>query len=497
MSNFYNPPGASSNLNGFNPPSPFEGSSFDSPYYQQGSSLEYGVEFEEEDLSTLDVTKEVLKYGIIKYLKGGLGAPSETCHTLLEVQYMPNIETVKSNQDEKDISSAAEEERRDEEFRRAQETAEEEEFFESGSGSGGYYSSNKYNTNHFPAPRSSANKLDPTSAVFKESKDSDQSGYLIRTDVYDDDTRPAHQLPPVQGGLWSVNKALVFHPTEGWTSPWKGHNAGWLYEFIHFFAQPAVETSLNDSFSLYDDSVPLVELQNPFPNLTTTIASHLVVGLVLSPLELVRTRLIVQSSDPRQRKYTGIFNCISTIIYEEGFTALWGGVNLLPTLICHTLAPLVANTIPLVIVRALDISPEESPFAALTAEFCLEILGVLIRTPFEIARKRLQIQIQAKIPGKRYETVVETRKRPYAGLSDCISRIIKEEGGQRRKLRSKKKNDDDGSDNDVIEKAPWYGTWQVRGLYTTLGLQLSDIMLGSAIGVVGLVAGLEIDIQDH
>ena len=74
----------------------------------------------------------------------------------------------------------------------------------------------------FPMPRSNAQRLDPTSAVFHEKKDFDQSGYLIRTDVYDDDSRPAFQLAPIEDGVWKVVTTLAKHPTEGYTSLWKG-----------------------------------------------------------------------------------------------------------------------------------------------------------------------------------------------------------------------------------------------------------------------------------
>lgn len=59
---------------------------------------------------------------------------------------------------------------------------------------------------------------------------------------------------------------------------------------LHLFAQPTLEATLNDTFDLYDDTIPLVHLDHVGPNIATMVTSHLVVGLVLSPLELVRTR---------------------------------------------------------------------------------------------------------------------------------------------------------------------------------------------------------------
>jgi len=50
----------------------------------------------------------------------------------------------------------------------------------------------------------------------------DQSGYLVRTDVYDENMRPTFQLGPQEEGTWQVLKELVKLPTEGWFSLWKG-----------------------------------------------------------------------------------------------------------------------------------------------------------------------------------------------------------------------------------------------------------------------------------
>lgn len=69
-----------------------------------------------------------------------------------------------------------------------------------------------------------------------------------------------------------------------------GQLTNWMYEILHLFAQPTLEATLNDTFDLYDDTIPLVHLDRVGPNIATIVASNVVVGLVLSPLELVRTR---------------------------------------------------------------------------------------------------------------------------------------------------------------------------------------------------------------
>lgn len=56
--------------------------------------------------------------------------------------------------------------------------------------------------------------------------------------------------------------------------------------------QPAVESLLNDMFGLYDDTIPLMHLESVAPNLITLVASHVIAGVLLSPLEIIRTRFV-------------------------------------------------------------------------------------------------------------------------------------------------------------------------------------------------------------
>ncbi|KAF9952827.1 hypothetical protein BGZ65_005036 [Modicella reniformis] len=174
---------------------------------------------------------------------------------------------------------------------------------------------------------------------------------------------------------------LSKHPTEGWLSLWKGQYTNWIYEMLHLFAQPTLEATLNDALDLHDDTIPLVYLDHVVPNIGTMVTSHLVVGFIISPLELVSTRLIVQTANPLQRKYSGMVNCFTTIIQEEGVSALWGGVNLFPTLVYHTLTPLLSNSIPLIIDRVFKLSAADSPVLYSLAELGLNTLELLIRLP--------------------------------------------------------------------------------------------------------------------
>jgi hypothetical protein len=132
--------------------------------------------------------------------------------------------------------------------------------------------------------------IDVDDPVFKKKVPIDASGYIVRASVYDDSTRPPHQIKPIEGGVWQGIGKLMKQPHEGWRSLFKGQYTNWLYEISHLFLQPTLEGTLNDIFDLYDDTIPLVHLDHVGPNLATLVASNLIVGFILSPLELIRTR---------------------------------------------------------------------------------------------------------------------------------------------------------------------------------------------------------------
>lgn len=122
-------------------------------------------------------------------------------------------------------------------------------------------------------------------------------------------------MPPISGGVLDILGRIMKQPTEGWKSLFKGRlmaslvhyfqlylkvslselgqRATWLYEVLWGITQPAVESLLNDMFGLYDDTIPLMHLESVAPNLITLVASHVIAGVLLSPLEIIRTRFAI------------------------------------------------------------------------------------------------------------------------------------------------------------------------------------------------------------
>ncbi|EPB85734.1 hypothetical protein HMPREF1544_07485 [Mucor circinelloides 1006PhL] len=320
------------------------------------------------------------------------------------------------------------------------------------------------------------------------------SNSLSSVSVFDDKNRPIYQMAPMEGGgVLEILSSIVKQPTEGWKSLFKGQRVTWVYEMLRTLLRPTLESSLNDLFGLYDDTIPLLHLDSVTPNITTLLASHLVVGVLLSPLEIARTRLVVQSASPLCSKYNGPLHALRTMFSEEGgIRGVYLSKNLLPTLFYHLITPLISCSTPLLIARILRISAADSPILYGAAELTLSTLGLLILLPLETIRKRLHCQV----PGD-FKSTVAIRPQPYRGVLDALYKIMKEEGTRHKRSANANVNrnkntkhwmDDHSSSDSDADLFPQRqatnnvktvtSAWGIRGLYRGFSMQLAaNVML--------------------
>ncbi|KAJ3005062.1 hypothetical protein HKX48_000885 [Thoreauomyces humboldtii] len=241
-----------------------------------------------------------------------------------------------------------------------------------------------------------------------------------------------HQLPPLQDGVWDNLREIVESDGEGWTSLLKGHFTNFSFNASFAILQPTLEEAINDAFDVYEDTHP-----------ATLIASHVIVGGLLSPLELVRTRLIVQPSSSSLKKYYGPFHALHAVTTEEptGFASLYSLRHLIPSLIISGLSPFLRLVSRMVIAERLGLDPTFTPALHHLATLALMAVEVGIVSPFEMARKRIQVQrmtlgtTDATRGPQAFSTSVQVSPRYYSGIMDCIASIVTGEGGRNRTRR--------------------------------------------------------------
>lgn len=227
---------------------------------------------------------------------------------------------------------------------------------------------------------------------------------------------------------------------------------------------------------------------SPFhrPPLILPVASHLITGFLLSPLDLVRTRLIVQSHTSRYRTYTGPVDALSQILRDEGgLKGIYFHPHLfIPTIIDNALRPIVSLAFPSILAGYLgmQISEETNPWAWACMELGGSCLGLLITLPFETIRRRLQVQVRGT--AKPLKGCVELRPAPYNGIVDAFWHILTEERSDlpiKRRIRKRRASQASlkgkewavSNDNvDVDEGESWFRHSGIGQLYRGLGMRL-------------------------
>lgn len=278
---------------------------------------------------------------------------------------------------------------------------------------------------------------------------------------------------------------------EGWLALWKGatinhiaeayhssyfHLAGLLTsciaEVVSSTLQPVIHNLLQSVF------FPAI---SPFhqPPILLPLASHIITGFLLSPLDLVRTRLIVQSFIPRYRTYSGPFDAFSQILqYEGGLKGIYLHPHLLiPCLIDNALRPIVSLALPGLITGylGLNINQDSNPLAWGMVELAGSCIGLLVTLPFETVRRRLQAQVRGT--AKPLKGCVEMRPAPYNGVVDTFWHILTEERSdlpvtrQRRMSMSSGKGKERQQEIEEVEEG-WFRNTGIGQLYRGLGMRL-------------------------
>ncbi|KAF8213473.1 mitochondrial carrier [Mycena galopus ATCC 62051] len=325
-------------------------------------------------------------------------------------------------------------------------------------------------------------------AGFSASRQTDEP---VRRSVLEEGTRPEYIIPVGSAsGVWGMMRRVSRFRSEGWLALWKGLLTSCITEILSTTFQPMIRSVLQ---------ALLVPTGAVFyhPPMFFPIVSHLIMGFILSPLDLIRTRLIVQSFS-RHRVYTGPFDALTRILREEGgLKGIYLHPHLLiPTIIDNTLPPFVSFILPGLLASYVgaQITEDANPIAWGVASLAGSCLGLLITLPFETVRRRLQVQVRGTAQPIR--GCVELRPAPYNGVVDALWHILTEERSdlpittsaqQKRKRRLSKGKERAGAP--AGEEAPpqeeqgWMRNTGIGQLYRGLGMRLGASVIMFALAL--------------
>ncbi|EMC93935.1 hypothetical protein BAUCODRAFT_36396 [Baudoinia panamericana UAMH 10762] len=235
-----------------------------------------------------------------------------------------------------------------------------------------------------------------------------------------------------------TNVVSALYNTSGAVGLWRGTNTTFLYNALMRTTDAFIRSLLLAVLGLPDiigpdasglgmafgvpgsmgfSGLDLSDSPNPIGSLIVVGLSSCVTGLLLSPLDMVRTRLVVT---PISHAPRGLVQNLRSLPSLLAPSSLW-----LPTALAHTIPQTFSAACPLVIRRQLRITPETSPNLWSLAAFCTCMTDLFIRLPLDTIVRRAQVaemkRAQPDIP-----TIVEPA--PYAGLSGTVYSIFYLEG---------------------------------------------------------------------
>lgn len=211
------------------------------------------------------------------------------------------------------------------------------------------------------------------------------------------------------------------------------------------FVQAGLQSFLLGAFapSSTMELYPLPASRIPTSHLLLSLTSHVLTGVLLSPLDLVRTRLIVQSSHPSHKTYTGPINALRTIIETEGgIRTLYTHPSLLvPAILDNSVRPFLTLSTPIFLHRYARIEEDTHPMTYAMASAACASAVMLVTLPIETVRRRMQVQARpttatAAVSGTGgLQACVELSPATYRGVFDTMWRIVREERSSPRRRK--------------------------------------------------------------
>ncbi|KAK3498807.1 mitochondrial carrier domain-containing protein [Neurospora hispaniola] len=234
---------------------------------------------------------------------------------------------------------------------------------------------------------------------------------------------PSKQVPEHQLTLRTPNSVLEviaqLWQKEGAWGVWKGTNATFIYSVLQSLLENWSRSLLSALFNVPDlgvrgDLDRLVDIASPYPwaSLFVAGAAAAITGLILSPLDLVRTRLVLTSVSRGSRRTLSTLRALPSYLCPATLV--------IPTVLHSLIHPVLMLSTPLVLRSRFMIDREVSPVAFSIAKFCSSTVALFIKLPLETVLRRGQAAVlsspqyvaalEPKVP-----TVTKSRRAAAAG----------------------------------------------------------------------------------
>ncbi|KAJ8127070.1 hypothetical protein O1611_g6570 [Lasiodiplodia mahajangana] len=215
---------------------------------------------------------------------------------------------------------------------------------------------------------------------------------------------------------------------------WKGTNSTFLYSILQSllenWGRSLLSALLNvPDLGVKDDVDRLIDIASPYPwaSLCVAAAAAVTTGLILAPLDLVRTRLIVTSTSRAPRRTMATLRSLPSWACHSTLIA--------PTILHSLVHPFLTLSMPLVLRSQFLIDREISPVTFSIAKFCTSCASLFVKLPLETVLRRGQMAVlaepaylEALDKTSKMETIIQPG--PYNGVVGTMYTVVSEEGSR-------------------------------------------------------------------
>ncbi|KAF8425614.1 mitochondrial carrier domain-containing protein [Tirmania nivea] len=358
-------------------------------------------------LTPVELAKRMVMEIGKKYISQGVSQPFEVAITSLQVRYVP-IKSPKRQQNR--IFNGGSGGKRTGWGGRGTEASDSDD-------EPAYFSSN------IPPPASPS--LQATSSP-PPRRVTDRTGYPITAPDAEEIRQPWELHLHKNSHIWDMIKALW--NKEGAWGIWKGQNASFIHWMLTQTLESWTSSLLSAILSLPDptliaDSAASLDSPNPLLSIGIAVAASAITALILSPLDIIKTRLMItpSSSNPRnilpQLRSLGTYTCPPLLA--------------LPTLLHATIPTLILTSRPYLLTHKLGIDAVQSPGTYSSLHFVGTMAARFFRLPLETVLRRAQANaptIEKPEGGPPEKTIIPVGR--YAGVLGTMWLIVKEEQGE-------------------------------------------------------------------
>ncbi|KAE8447863.1 hypothetical protein EG329_010092 [Mollisiaceae sp. DMI_Dod_QoI] len=222
---------------------------------------------------------------------------------------------------------------------------------------------------------------------------------------------------------------------EGAWGVWKGSNSTFVYNILLQTIEKWSRGLLSALLNIPDAglnigveaSAELIGAPYPWASLGLAIGAAAMAGVLLAPLDLLRTKLIITPTSAPKRSLMAQFRTLQSYLCPTSLIA--------PTVLHSMITPTISHSMPLLLRSHLNVDPVLTPGSYQLASFMSKTVELFLKLPLETVLRRAQVATlkeevkSARIRGEwqgDLETTIETGE--YRGVMGTMWMIVREEG---------------------------------------------------------------------